>query len=141
MNEQNLRPCEHKFTQEEAKKGAQKSAEARRKKRDLKLAIQTLLEADIKDKKTGETMSGAEAIAIAQFRKAMKGDSKAFEILRDTSGQSVVQKVAVAEVNQDIIDDIEKMVMNDELKEWFIIYSEKYWFEYKQLAKVVHLMV
>ena len=32
-NEQNLRPCEHKFTQEEAKKGAQKSAEARRKKR------------------------------------------------------------------------------------------------------------
>jgi hypothetical protein len=116
-NEQNLRPCKHKFTQEEAKKGAQKSAEARRKKRDLKLAIQALLEADVKDKKTGDVMSGAEALAVAQFRKAMRGDTKAFEVLRDTSGQSVVQKVAVAEVNQDIIDDIEKMVMDDELKE------------------------
>jgi hypothetical protein len=71
-------------------------------------------------------MSGAEALAVAQFRKAMRGDTRAFEVLRDTSGQSVVQKVAVAEVNQDIIDDIEKMVMDDELKECFIIYSEKY---------------
>ena len=113
-NEQNLKPCEHKFTQEEAKKGAQKSAEARRKKRDLKLAIQALLEADIKDKKTGETMSGAEALAVAQFRKAMKGDTKAFEVLRDTSGQSVVQKVAIAEVDNDIIQEIEDIVSKSE---------------------------
>lgn len=119
--EDNLKPFTSEQSREEAAKNGSKggiaSGEARRKKRDLKLAIQALLEADIKDKKTGETMSGAEALAVAQFRKAMKGDTKAFEVLRDTSGQSVVQKVAVAEVNQDIIDDIEKMVMNDELKE------------------------
>jgi hypothetical protein len=115
-NEKNLRPGEYKLTVEEQKKGGRASAEARRKKRDLKLAIQTLLETDIKGK-NGEVKTGAEAIAIAQFQKALKGDTRAFEVLRDTSGQSVVQKVAVAEVNQDIIDDIEKMVMDDELKE------------------------
>lgn len=112
-NEQNLRPCEHKFTLEEAKKGAQKSAEARRKKRDLRQAIEILLETDIKNK-NGEVKSGAEAIAIAQFQKALKGDTRAFEVIRDTSGQGVVQKVMVAEVDNDVINEIENMVLNDD---------------------------
>ena len=91
-NEQNLKPCEYKLSQEEAKKGGIKSGEARRKKRDLKLAIQALLESDVKDKKTGETMSGAEALAMAQYRKALKGDTKAYEVLRDTSGQNRLKR-------------------------------------------------
>lgn len=114
--EDNLKPCEYKLSQEEAKKGGIASGEARRKKRDLKLAIQILLETDIKGK-NGEVKSGAEAIAIAQFQKALKGDTRAFEVLRDTAGQSVVQKVAIAEVDQNVIDDIEKMVMDEDLKE------------------------
>lgn len=97
MNEQNLRPCEHKFTQEEAKKGAQKSAEARRKKRDLKLAMQLLLEQEIEGK-NGEKKTGAEAIAVAQFKKALKGDTRAFEVIRDTAGQKPIEKVMVADV-------------------------------------------
>jgi hypothetical protein len=113
MNEQNLRPSEHKFTQEEAKKGAKKSAEVRRAKRDLRQALETLLESDIKGK-NGEVKSGAEAIAIAQFQKALKGDTRAFEVIRDTSGQSVVQKVMVAEVDNDVINEIENMVLNDD---------------------------
>jgi hypothetical protein len=112
-NEQNLRPCEHKFTREEAKKGAQKSAEVRRAKRDLRQALEVLLESDIKGK-NGEVKSGAEAIAIAQFQKALKGDTRAFEVIRDTSGQQVVQKVAVAEVDNDVISEIENMVLNDD---------------------------
>jgi hypothetical protein len=113
MNEQNLRPSEHKFTLEEAKKGAQKSAEVRRAKRDLRQALETLLESDIKGK-NGEVKSGAEAIAIAQFQKALKGDTRAFEVIRDTSGQGVVQKVMVAEVDNDVISEIENMVLNDD---------------------------
>lgn len=38
-------------------------------------------------------MSGAEAIAMKQFEKALKGDTKAFEVLRDTAGQKPVDKV------------------------------------------------
>ena len=117
-NEQNLKPFTSEQSREEAAKngakGGKASGEARRKKRDLKLAIQALLESDVKDKKTGDVMSGAEALAVAQFRKAMRGDTKAFEVLRDTSGQSIVQKVAVAEVDNDIIKEIEDIVSETE---------------------------
>lgn len=108
-NEQNLRPCEYKLSQEEAKKGGKASAEARRKKRDLKLAMQALLEADVKDKRTGETMSGAEALALAQYRKAAKGDSKAFEIIRDTAGQKPVERVEQVNIDGEYIDKINEL--------------------------------
>ena len=98
-NENNLRPCEHKFTQEEHKKGAKASAEARRKKRDLRLACQMILEMDVKGK-DGVMRSGAEAITLAQLQKALKGDAKAYEVLRDTAGQKPVEKVE--QVNIDI---------------------------------------
>lgn len=108
-NEQNLKPSEYKLSQEEAKKGGIASGEARRKKRDLKLAIQALLEADIKDKKTGDVMSGAEALAVAQFRKAMRGDTKAFEVLRDTSGQKPVEKVEQVNIDGEYIDKVNEL--------------------------------
>lgn len=112
-NEQNLKPLSTEKAREIGAKGGKASAESRRKKRDLKLAIQALLEADIKDKKTGETMSGAEALAVAQFRKAMKGDTKAFEVLRDTSGQKPVEKVEQVNIDGEYIDKV------NELKAYF----------------------
>ena len=99
----------HKLTVEEQSMGGKASAEARRKKRDLRNAIEILLETDIKGK-NGEIKSGAEAIAIAQFQKALKGDTKAFEVIRDTSGQKPVEKVMVAEVEQSTLDEIEDLV-------------------------------
>lgn len=108
-NEKNLRPCEYKLSQEEAKKGGKASGEARRRKRDLKLAMQALLEADVKDKRTGEVMSGAEAIALAQYRKAMKGDTKAFEVVRDTSGQKPIEKVEQVNIDGEYLDKISEL--------------------------------
>ena len=99
----------HKLTVEEQSMGGKASAEARRKKRDLRNAIEILLETDIKGK-NGEIKSGAEAIAIAQFQKALRGDTRAFEILRDTAGQKPVEKVMVAEVEQSTLDEIEDLV-------------------------------
>jgi hypothetical protein len=98
---------------ENARKGGLASAEARRKKRDLRLAIETLLEKDYTSK-NGETVSGAEAIAIKQFEKAMKGDTRAFEVLRDTAGQKPIEKVMVADVEQSVIDEVEKAVLGDD---------------------------
>ena len=113
-NNQNLVRGEeaHKLTAEEQSAGGKASAEARRKKRDLRLAMEMLLEQDITGK-DGTVKSGAEAIAVQQFKKALKGDSKAFEIIRDTSGQSVVQKIAVAEVDADVLAEVERMVMDE----------------------------
>lgn len=115
-NEKNLIPNSERSPKEVRANGAKggiASGEARRKKRDLKLAMQALLEADIKDKKTGEVMSGAEAIAVAQYKKALKGDAKAFELIRDTSGQKPVDKVEQVNIDGEYIDRV------NELKAYF----------------------
>lgn len=91
-NEQNLRPSEYKLSQDEAKRGGINSGEARRRKRDIRLALEALLEKDISDKH-GNTMTTTEAIALKQIEKALKGDTKAFEVVRDTIGQKPSDKV------------------------------------------------
>lgn len=84
---------------DEASKGGIASGEARRKKRDIRLALEMLLEKEFKDR-NGNAITGAEGIAAKQFEKAMKGDTKAFEVVRDTVGQKPVDKVEMkADVN------------------------------------------
>lgn len=117
-NEQNLLKGDdiHKFTHEEASKGGKASAEARRAKRDLRLALEMLLEKDFKDK-DGNMITGAEAITAKLFQQAMNGNVKAFETLRDTVGQKPVEKIMVAEVEQDVINDVEKAVLAEDDQE------------------------
>lgn len=103
----------HKLTAEEQSAGGKASGRARRQKADLRKACEMLLEMDIKGK-DGTIKSGAEAIALAQLQKALKGDAKAFEMLRDTSGQKPVDKVMVAEVEQSVIDEVERAILDDD---------------------------
>lgn len=113
-NEQNLLKGDerHTFTPEEHSRGGKASAEARRRKRDLRLALEMLLEKEFTDKK-GVTASGAEVISAKLFEQATKGNIKAFETIRSTVGQDPVQKVVVAEVDQTVIDEVEDAVLND----------------------------
>ena len=103
-NEQNLVKGDdiHKFTLEEASRGGKASGEARRRKKSLKEAFNILLEREVTDKngnvvidKDGNTLTGAEAIGLAVYKKAIKGDLRAVEILRDTAGQRPTDKVHV----------------------------------------------
>ena len=100
----------HPITEEEAKKGAQQTGEIRRKKRDLKMCLNILMEQELSDEENGNTMSGAEALALKAFREALDGNPKFWEIVRDTAGQKPVEKVMVAEVEQSTLDDIEELV-------------------------------
>lgn len=95
-----------------AKKGGIASGEARRAKKSLREAMQVLMDADLTGK-DGKTMTGTEAMAAKAFQAALKGDWKAWELVRNTAGQKPVEKVMVAEVEQSVIDDVERMV-NDE---------------------------
>lgn len=114
-NEQNLVKGDeiHTFTPEELSKGGKRSAEVRREKRDLRKALEILMEQDITDKK-GNTKTGTEAMALAVFQKALKGDTRAWEIVRDTIGQKPIEKVQVAEVDQATIDEVERAVLDTE---------------------------
>ena len=111
-NEQNLKPCEHKFTQEEAKKGAKNSAKSRRDKKMLKDCFELLLEG--KREMDGKTLTGAQAMALTLFEKALGGDVKAAEFVRDTAGQKPVDKVIIADVDPTVIDEVESMVLGDD---------------------------
>lgn len=111
-NEQNLRPGEYHLSKEEAKKGGKASAEARRKKRDLRAALEVLLEREVADG-NGGTITGAQALTARLYKEALKGNVKAFEVLRDTVGQKPVEKVVVADVDQNIIDEVEKAVFEN----------------------------
>lgn len=113
-NEQNLRPSEYKLSQEEAKKGGKASAEARRRKRDLRIALEMLLEKDFQDK-SGNTITGTEAITAKLFEQAMKGNVKAFETIRATVGQDPVQKVEVAKIDKEqSLQELQELFDEDE---------------------------
>ena len=110
-NKKNLKPQAHKLTVEEQSAGGKASGKARAEKRDLRKALEMLLEREYKDK-SGKTLTGTEAITAKLFEQAMKGNIKAFETIRSTVGQDPVQKVMIAEVEQDVIDEVERIVQS-----------------------------
>lgn len=107
-NEQNLRPSEYKLSREEAKKGGVNSGKARRRKRDLRKALETLLENEYFDTE-GNKKTGTELITTKLFQQAIKGNVKAFEVIRATVGQDPVQKV---EQTVSVSDETREEVQN-----------------------------
>lgn len=113
----NLIPQAHVLTVEEQSAGGKASAEARRRKKDLRMALEALLEKDftVEDKKGNKkTVSGTEAITTKLFEQAMKGNIKAFETIRDTVGQKPIEKLSISAVDQETIDEVEAMVYADD---------------------------
>ena len=113
-NESNLIPCTSDQSREEAVKNGQKggiaSGSARRYRKTLRADLETLLDSRAPDG-TGKTT--AAAIALALINKALKGDTRAFEIIRDTIGEKPAERISLAQIDQDTIDAVEKMVMGD----------------------------
>lgn len=110
-NEQNLRPFTSKQSHEEAvkngKNGGIASGESKRAKKSLREAMQVLMEADLTGK-DGKTMTGTEAMAAKAFQAALKGDWKAWELVRDTAGQKPVDKVQM-KTDVNIADSEERL--------------------------------
>ena len=108
----NLIPQSERTKEEQreiAKKGGIASGEARRAKKSLREAMQILMDADLTGK-DGKMMTGTEAMAARAFQAALKGDWKAWELVRDTAGYKPVDKVMVADVEPSIIAEVEAMV-------------------------------
>ena len=118
-NEQNLIPNEAR-TPEERRENARAagiaSGEARRARKSLRAELEALLSQKTIDKKTGKPTDSTvqEAITAALVAKAMKGNTKAFEIIRDTIGEKPVERFSLEEISQDTIDEVEKMVKGDD---------------------------
>lgn len=121
----NLKPMNQR-TKEEQKKiasaGGKASGKARRNRAMLKDCIIALMEQkviDPNDPKGKKKITGAEQLSAKLYKQALEEldtakAAKAFEVLRDTSGQKPVEKVMVAEVDQTVIDEVEAMLNDDE---------------------------
>ena len=105
--EDNLIPQAHKITVEEASRGGKRSAEVRREKRDLRRALEVLLDKEYTDKKSGNVQTGAELLAFKQFQKALEGDTKAFEVVRDTAGQKPMERVNITANDDETIKEMQ----------------------------------
>ncbi len=85
-NSENLKPPINKRSTDEQreirKKGGIKSGEVRRARKTLKEELLLLLE-------SGNTQN---KISLALIKKAIKGDIKAFEVIRDTIGEKPTEK-------------------------------------------------
>lgn len=113
-NPDNLIPVRsEEEAREKGRNGGIASGEARRRKKMLKECFEVLLDKEFKSK-DGKVATGAETLAMTVFQKAQRGDLKAFELVRDTAGEKPIDKVMLAEVSQDVIDDVESMVLGGE---------------------------
>ena len=89
---ENLRPVSSKEeARERGRKGGLASGDARRKRKTLKEELLLMLS-------EGETQ---QSVTLALIEKAMSGDTKAFEVIRDTIGEKPADKV---ETKQTVLD-------------------------------------
>ena len=111
-NPQNMRPLNTRSIEDQKKirsAGGKRSGEVRRARKTLRETLLLMLEDDnIQDD-----------IALALIKEAKNGNNagsvtKAFEVIRDTIGEKPVDKVMIAEVDQNVINEVEAMVNNDE---------------------------
>lgn len=100
-------------------KGGIASGKARREKKAMKDTLETLLAMPLKEGQAagleeiqslasvkGKNISVQEAIMLAQIQKAMKGDTRAAEYIRDTSGNKMREGLLDYEEQQARIDKL-----------------------------------
>lgn len=89
-------------------KGGKASSKARRKKKAMKKQLELLLAMPLTNEKAKSRISelGIEdkdidnqmAITIALFQEALKGNTKAYEIIRDTIGEKPIERQEIKEI-------------------------------------------
>lgn len=108
--DENLRPSEHKFTLEEHKKGAQRSAEVRRQKKTVadylrKWADKEVNEANKKELKDIGLDEGATNRILLIFpliKKAKGGDVKALQMIIDLLGEDKKKDLEIKKLQEEI---------------------------------------
>ena len=109
-NEQNLIPNSERTPserRENARKAGKASGEARRRKKTLKEQMELLLSLPVKDESTkafieslgidSDVINNSMAITLSMYQEALKGNTKAYELIRDTLGEKPTDKLQIEE--------------------------------------------
>ena len=76
-----------------AQQGGIASGKARREKGNLRALAQLWLETEVTKDKNGEPMTGGQFMLAVAAKEIAKGNSKFWELMRETAGQKPVDKV------------------------------------------------
>lgn len=105
---------------ESARQAGKASARKRREKREMREMARDILEMPLREGGVDEVRSMAEvkgknvtvmeAALLVQAQKALAGDTRAFEMIRDTAGMKPVERVEVAEDVTAAAADIKRMI-------------------------------
>lgn len=116
---------------ETATKGGIASGKARRERKAMKDTLATLLSMPLKDGMSvdiagiqsiaslnGKNITVQEAIMLAQIKKAVKGDTKAAEFVRDSSGNKLKEGIEISgEINNPFAglstEELKKLIVDD----------------------------
>ena len=97
-------------TDERAREAGKLSGAARREKGDLRRLCQLWMEEEVATGKDGEKITGGQMMVRVAVKEVAKGNSKFWELLRDTAGFKPIDKVMMAEVDPGVIDEVEQIV-------------------------------
>ena len=120
MAKEDLIPL-NKRTKEEQKaitsKGGKASGKARAEKADFKRKCQIWMETTVAHDEKGNPLTGADLMVAVAGREIKEGSSRFWELMRDTAGYKPVDKVMVAEVEQETIDEVENLVLGNGIED------------------------
>lgn len=91
-----------------AKAAGEKSAAMKAERRSLREVLLMILEGELTDRTTGKKVNTRYAMSAAIVKAALDGNTKAYEIIRDTIGEKPVENVALTTLPSDIIDKTER---------------------------------
>ena len=102
-NEQNLRPPTSEEARERGRKGGIKSGEVRAQNKTFKEIINKFLDGKVSDERlkqqmvkfgfADEEVSNKSCAVFALWKEAIKGNTKAFELMRDTIGEKPIEQI------------------------------------------------
>ena len=123
--EDNLIPQAHVLTVDEASKGGKNSAEARRRKRDMRETCEIILAMTLKDPEmakamdvedihslaeaNGKNLTIQDAMIMKQAKLALMGSHRSFELIRDTVGEKPKERI---ETNSDTLEKLDEVLAN-----------------------------
>lgn len=90
---------------EMGRRGAKKTNEIKRVRKTLREELIALLTEEITEKGTGRKLEAQTAISTALLQQALKGNTKAFEIIRDTIGEKPAEDIRITAPDMTALDE------------------------------------
>ena len=108
--DENLRPCEYKLSQEEAKKGGIRSGQVRKQKKTVAEYLRKWADGEVseKDKKELEALGLSEEatnrtlLVVPLIKKASSGDTKALQMALELLGEDKKKELEIKKLRHEI---------------------------------------